>query len=262
MKKLLCCILAFVMVFALTSLVSAKDAIPEIMTPDTVVVYDENCQPIVYPASTYYQQQPATATVAVPDGPYEEDTSGLAEEEAMVAQMKEDAKDLPVYNLGSDLPDPAPGMVVTYGSDGMINHIYPDNTDTVQTRAILPQGTRKPPGTYTYGAANNTITIQTYNQVLGEGRGTVFDDVIGDHDNYLTYGDCATKGSIDNPKWGTTIGIRNLEKDIRKDLTKNDVGSLPNAVIDIWQWSPIYQYFGEYYSPNLSFKSMRYWYKF
>lgn len=109
----------------------------------------------------------------------------------------------------------------------------------------LGQGKRLAPGTYTYGSVvsetksklgytTNTIKI-TDTFVMGTGDLTVFTDKTGDHDNSLKYGDCATKGNYDNPKYGTSIGVRNLVNNIRETFTKNDNGALPNAVLDIWK---------------------------
>lgn len=273
MKKILQLFPIAVLLLFCASGVSAKETIPEILTPDTAIEYDEQCLPVVIDYEEFTESRGSAAGSASLNlnrvtGSHKEDTSGLAKEEAIVAKILEEVKNLPSYDLGYSLPAPQPGMVVVYGSDGLINHIYLNGEEytgsgDIQLSAILPRGTRKPAGTYSYGnlggGRKNVITISS-NQVLGVGRGTVFDDAIGDHDNYLQTGDCATKGEIDNPWYGTVIGVRNLDNDIRKDLYKNDVGGLPNAVIDIWRWD--YQYFGEYYSSTLSFPNMRYWYPF
>lgn len=73
------------------------------------------------------------------------------------------------------------------------------------------------------------------NSVVGTGDVTVFTDKKGDYDNILQKGDCATKGSIDNPLKGTKIKVTNKTNGITYTFTKNDNGSLPNAIIDIWK---------------------------
>lgn len=153
-------------------------------------------------------------------------------------------------------------MKVVYGTDGGINQIImPEGkaSKAVTRAGILRVGTTAAPGTYTWGAHNNKLVI-TETQVTGTGRGTVFKGLIGDHDNYLKAGDVATKGQYDNPNYNQVIGVRNLKNDIRKDMRKNDVGGLPDAIIDIYYWGDQYKNFGEYYSDYLSFPSMRYWY--
>ena len=65
--------------------------------------------------------------------------------------------------------------------------------------------------------------------------GCSFTDRIGDHDNTLVRGDCATRGDTDNPKSGTFIRARNMTNDTVYEFTKNDNGALYNAVLDIWK---------------------------
>ncbi|URJ58309.1 hypothetical protein [Paenibacillus polymyxa] len=109
-------------------------------------------------------------------------------------------------------------------------------TNNVSLQA-LPRGTRKSPGTYTYGAHDNEIKISgTFSgYVRGTGRGTNFTDTYGENSNILDKGDCATKGAIGNPKFGTEIRVRNTDNDIAANFYKADNGSLPDAVIDIWK---------------------------
>ena len=70
---------------------------------------------------------------------------------------------------------------------------------------------------------------------MGTGDFTVFTDTTGDHDNNLKYGDCATKGNYDNPRYGTSIATRNMLNNVASSFIKNDNGALPNAVLDIWK---------------------------
>lgn len=48
-------------------------------------------------------------------------------EEAFMEEIKEEAKCLPVIDLGYDLPKPEPSLVVLYGTDGYINCYYYEN---------------------------------------------------------------------------------------------------------------------------------------
>lgn len=240
------------------SAITSGETIPATMDPNTIIEYDDNCEAQV---TVTVSTASATTSVYVQEP---EDTSGREEEDAKIAAIMEAAKDLPVYTEEYVLPIAESGMRVVYGSDGQINHIY--NAGGVEISATaaytaLTLGTRKAAGTYTWGTSSNKLVI-TSTQVTGTGRGTVFDDTIGESDNNLQSGDCALRGDYDNPYHGTVIDVRNLDNDIYKQLYKRDNGALPNAVIDIWKWSSSYQYFGEYYSSTLSFSSMRYWYSF
>lgn len=161
-------------------------------------------------------------------------------------------------------PDPEIGMKVKYDNWGEIEKVYVlrDNQykEVEQTfiqiskelsdvslvqPCALAQGKRKPIGTYKYGSVvqktkdkvgykTNKIKI-TKNSVIGTGDFTVFTDKIGDHDNVLKKGDCATKGTIDNPKYNKKITVTNKLNNTTATFVKNDNGSLPNAVIDIWK---------------------------
>ena len=175
----------------------------------------------------------------------EVNTFSREEADALVERIHKEAEDLPVYQL--KMEDPVVGMRVTYDNFGNVDEIYLQDTTGEYsniTRA-LSQGTRKAPGVYTYGKVEsnnvgyttNTITIvgTSTGHVLGEGDFTVFTDKIGDHDNTLKRGDCATRGDMDNPQSGTSIRARNMTNDTVYNFTKNDNGALYNAVLDIWK---------------------------
>lgn len=112
------------------------------------------------------------------------------------------------------------------------------------SRAIA-NGKRRAIGTYKYGSVvgktkekvgykTNIIRISE-DSVVGTGDFTCFTDKIGEHDNLLRKGDCATKGSIDNPMTGTIIRTTNMLTGKSANFIKNDNGGLPNAVLDIWK---------------------------
>ena len=221
------------------------------MAPGTVIQFDDNNTPIIT-AKVSFDSTP----ILLPKEWSEEDDKKLADEEAFLESVYKEAEKYPVVELKN--PIPCPGMIVTYGIDGGILNIkYPESSST---KGMLPQGTRKPPGTYKYPANKNTqkITI-TSSAVTGEGRFTVFNDSIGDHGNYLKTGDVATKGEIDNPWYGTKLDTRALNTNVAKVMTKNDCGSLPEAVLDVWKWSGTM--YGYTYSSTLSFPG-RYYYQF
>ncbi|MDO4174055.1 MAG: hypothetical protein Q4D42_04770 [Eubacteriales bacterium] len=193
-------------------------------------------------------------------------TLSLEEEQALLEKVNQEVAGLPVYR--EELPEPVVGMHVMYDNWGEVENVYFENKDgtysvveptlvqvndaqnmadmrSASATRALAQGTRKPAGTYTYGKVvsettskvgytTNTIQISSSN-VFGTGDFTVFTDTIGDHDNTLKYGDCATKGSYDNPRYGTTIATRNMLNNVGSSFIKNDNGGLPNAVLDIWK---------------------------
>ena len=189
------------------------------------------------------------------------------DEEELITEIDQESEGLPVYR--EELPDPAVGMCVVYDNWGEVEEIYMQNKDgtysvaertlipisntaratgekiSVKAYTALPQGSRLAAGTYNYGSVvsetktnvgytTNTIKI-TNSHVLGTGDFTVFTDTTGDHDNSLKYGDCATKGNYDNPRYGTSIATRNVVNNVASSFIKNDNGALPNAVLDIWK---------------------------
>ncbi|MCI5587408.1 MAG: hypothetical protein SOZ95_05350 [Bacilli bacterium] len=158
------------------------------------------------------------------------------------------------------MPNPVCGMRVYYDNWGEVEKVmlptklklsnlgissYALDSNIEINANALPAGKRKAKGTYKYGSVVqntkdkygytcNKISISD-NSVVGTGDFTVFTDKKGDHDNILQKGDCATKGSIDNPLKGTKIKVTNKTNGITYTFTKNDNGSLPNAIIDIWK---------------------------
>ncbi|TRY24404.1 hypothetical protein FOI68_17300 [Brevibacillus sp. LEMMJ03] len=241
-----------------SSLFAANDQvtrIPDRMKAGTIIEFDkDNKMKIIVEGEPLAKKRAIIKKALSP-----EEQKQLEEEEKMVQKIREEAKDLPVYNIEN--PEPQPGMRVIYDGEGYIKEImYPQDVSTYAYNP-LPRGTRKPPGTYTYGNNNNTITITgtTSGSVLGEGRFTNFTDTIGENDNTLKKGDCATKGDIDNPKFGTKLASRNLENDVFAYVYKRDNGALPDAVLDIWKTGV--ELYGLTWSSTLSFKG-RYYYEF
>ncbi|MEK5645923.1 hypothetical protein BK138_34070 [Paenibacillus rhizosphaerae] len=237
-----------------------NSSIPDRMLAGTVIQYDENNNPVYLeegsPLPTEKPKNTVSRRILTP-----EEQAALDKENKMAEEILEEAKSLPVFHI--DNPKPQPGMKVIYDGEGYLKDIiYPEDQTTVGVQSALPQGTRKAPGTYTYGAHNNSIVITgtSTGKVQGTGRGTNFTDTYGDHGNYvLKKGDCATKGEIDNPRYDTLISVRNLDNDYVYSFQKEDNGSLPDAVVDIWKDG--LSYLGLTYSPSVSF-SGRYFYQF
>lgn len=174
----------------------------------------------------------------------------LEEEEKLVAEIEMMSKQYPIYYFDEiQIPNINSGMVASYDGMGYLNKIidangdivpltnncikiaYPENF-SIETNSIVKSNYYDELGTFIWGKDNNTLT-RTEESVLATGWVTWFDDEIGNHDNILTENDCATAMSYDRPPSNTAIHVRNLENNIDAYVYKNDVGSLPNAVLDI-----------------------------
>lgn len=101
---------------------SMINEIPKKMDPGTILTYrlDEKSKLIF---DLEYDKGPSGSEQT---NIYNEaaDIEGRAAEDAYIDTIKESVKDLSVIDLGYDLPAPAPGVVVMYGSDGYINRVY------------------------------------------------------------------------------------------------------------------------------------------
>lgn len=249
--------------------IASSASIPERMMPNCIVTYGDKLEMSIEADSTT-NRLPSNRLTAMAVQDEVPDHKGRAAEDALFAQVKEEAKNLPHIRIKTNLPKPVPGMKVIYGSDGGINHIYyPENAKTVYARSShVGYNKRKAAGTYTFGDHDNTITI-TSNSVTGEGRFTVFRAGVGGSNaqgmgssgKILETGDVATNWNYDNPRHNTAIDARALDTDIKKTVYKNDIGELPDAVLDIYFWGWEYKYFGYMYSDTLSFPG-RYYYSF
>ena len=233
-------------IFASTNL--QKGVIPSEMLPGTIITFNEENIPVI---TNQGSSNLATQNIEITDMNMENpeipnSSISLDEFNKTLEEISLEAKDLPVYFIEDEKPQP--GTIVTYGSDGQINTIENASQDNISTYATAANGT------YVYGSDNNTITI-TSSKVSGVGRFTVFEDTYGDNDNVLVAGDVATKAAYDNPKSGTKITA--TANGIVKTLTKNDNGLLPNAVLDLKNWSG--KMFGYTYSNTLSFDGSYYY---
>lgn len=164
---------------------------------------------------------PAHQTIELPDS--------LKDDEVLKRVVYE-ARNLPIYDLSS-------------------------TRNSIPTTA-LSYGERAPVGVYTKELSSgytNTFIINE-NDVWGIGKMTVFDDKEGDWDSdnqepiTLKEGDAATNKYIDNPYPGTRISV--TSNDETYILRKNDTGSLPISVLDIWKWSGTK--WGKQYSSTLT----------
>lgn len=233
--------------FASASTNSEKGIIPSEMPPGTVITFDDDNNPVITKqgSSTFRINNVEEIDLSKENPQIPNSPISLDEFNKVIEEIKQEAKDLPVYYIESKKPQP--GTVVSYGSDGQINTIE-NELPEISTYSTAANGT------YVYGSYPNTITITT-SKVSGVGRFTVFDSTIGDNSNPLVVGDIATKGQYDNPKSGTVVTA--TANGITKNLTKNDNGTLANAVLDVWKWSGVM--FGYTYSSTLSFAGSYYY---
>lgn len=259
MKKTIVSLMAaFILVLSSFSAAYASsipmEEIPERYTPNTTIEYQKDGSWKVIEKQVTIEENESDEQELV-------SSRDRTNEDLIVKRIEEESEQYPHYQEVRTLPAPVVGMRVYYDPWGEIktikiqNHgqyveVEPQYTivnignpnEEIRAITALPQGTRKPAGTYTYGTVEpnsvgyttNTIKITT-GSVLGTGDFTCFTDTIGDHNNYLQYGDCATKGSYDNPWYGTVIYARNMTNNVGTSFIKNDNGGLPYAVLDIWK---------------------------
>ncbi|MRN53897.1 hypothetical protein [Paenibacillus monticola] len=237
---------------------AVKNQIPTAFVPGAILTYNAEQEPIITYDTSAADHSGDTKGILRSLQAYEEvpDIKGRAAEDEFFKAVAESVKHLPVTDLGFDLPEPSPGTVVIYGSDGHINRVYVDESIAPKQAAVaadvpsstVPYPGRLPGGTYTYGSGQTVII--SAGAVTGDGRFTVF-----------RAGDIATKRQIDNAIHGTPITARALDTDIVKTVYKNDIGSLPDAVMDnyFWGWNNVQ--FGHTYSDTLSFPD-RFYYQF
>ena len=151
----------------------------------------------------------------------------------------------------------SPNSKVEYDAHGFIQNIYylvPGTTDEYQLSS--PVQARKGSGvmaagtSYTYGSYTNYDTGKTQSCKLtrskdgstmtGTGRITYFTGEYGEAGTHkLVAYDCATKMNYDDVKGGTEVTAKNTYANKSKTYKKYDVGSLPNAILDIWSSSSV-----------------------
>lgn len=128
------------------------------------------------------------------------------------------------------LPEVEAGMRVSY--DGLGNPTKAVNEKTGQQYNIEYLGKED-----IKKVANNSIGItpNAAGSTIWKYQGWVtwFTDYIGQQNHVLQDLDCATKQSLEDPPCGTNIKLVDLSNSRTGYLTKWDVGSLPNAVLDI-----------------------------
>lgn len=165
-------------------------------------------------------------------------------------------------------PKPEVGMTVIYGSDGLVTEILDRNGEEVDPSVEVSNIAEEQIMTAStgatkvkiasWGSSNNRLYRKTSSdgtkKIVGYGRATTFSDTYGQRDHKLVKGDVATKKAYDNCKYGITVKVKAKKKGSSQTLTKSmkkcDVGSMPNAIVDIWKTGV--EYWGYTYSSSLS----------
>ena len=247
MKKKKLVTVALITALSLTTIPAFADeqmnSFPLIASPGSKIIYESD-------GSLEYQTYTLSSitTTSAEIKTVKNELIPLTEEEKLVTEVEIEAKQYPTYYFDEpQIPEIEPGMIASYDGMGNLNKIIDRNGNIVPMTntcidVICPQNYTSRSvaratyysqlGTFVWGADNNTLT-RTEDNVLANGWVTWFDDKIGNHNNILTVDDCATAMSYDRPPSNTAIHVRNLENNIDAYVYKNDVGSLPNAVLDI-----------------------------
>lgn len=172
---------------------------------------------------------------------------------------------------------PFEGMTIYYGTDGQLSEIKDENRIDIEgtvglsaDNAVLRvSSTISYPVSWGGKDGTNNILYKDGDDIVGEGRATTYKDEKGQANHTLVKGDVATKKAYDNCKNGITVYLtaHNVEKTgdsangiVYKKLSttstvkmeKWDVGTMDNAIVDVWKSGC--KYWGyEKYEENLSF---------
>jgi hypothetical protein len=108
-------------------LAAMKKQIPTSFEPGSVLTYGADMEPVI----TYDTRASGHAVDAGRRGSSQTqipDDNGRTAEDDFFQAVADSVKDRPVIDFGFDLPEPSPGTVVIYGSDGYINRVYVDKS--------------------------------------------------------------------------------------------------------------------------------------
>lgn len=207
--------LMIAMVLCGVSEVSAEEvSIPNEMQPETIIEYISDTEYVVLQGGESNQEKKIVNNELPETGAY----------------------------IVEKLPKPVKGMKVTYATDGYILDIIAPVNVRVTYEEEIVASLEENPSPYmgeafelyaTWGSYPNKLYKTPYGNVIGTGRATTFSDTIGQANHRLVKGDVATKQAYDNCPTGTVLQVRHNGKFV--NMKKWDVGSMPNAVLDIWK---------------------------
>lgn len=259
MKRTVTFLMAVLMLLVASVSVAATNEtiVPQKMEPDTILIYDENCKPTIVQGGYLSTLNASASTTAFNLRLADVTESASAHEIAQIATENEAAKEqYDAVMRGETIRMAAPkayaGMKVVYDEvTGDINNIYfPDANEPTgysihnvpreymaeQTESVQSTARRSGNVSWTWGRHQNTLTYRPgSDSFLGTGRATYFVGTYGNRNNRLVAYDCATQIDFDYSKKGDkAVQIRNLDTDEVFTYHQADVGSLPDAIIDIW----------------------------
>lgn len=184
----------------------SSETIPASMEPGVVIEYDENNK-------MHIVHKPNLEDFYVEVEDLEQVKSNTAKNNNTL--KLEDNAIVPNFeNEKLFLPKPQPGMRVAYDGQGLPAFI-------------------KVNGEVYYGDNNKQMSAPVIRNQYVYGNITWYDDAIGQEKHKLGPKDCATKKGYDEPDVGTPIIVTKTDDGKTDTLTKWDVGTLPNAILDI-----------------------------
>nr|WP_246246180.1 DUF4850 domain-containing protein [Paenibacillus lemnae] len=110
------------LIVPLTHADSITSEIPVKMDPGTILTYRLNDESMLTYDIKYDEYDAKSQQTDVRQEAA--DLEARKSEDDYIASIKDSVKHLPVVDLGFDLPAPAPGVAVMYGSDGYINRVW------------------------------------------------------------------------------------------------------------------------------------------
>lgn len=253
MKKLIAVLCTFLCLSSVTTLINAEE-LPKSEIQGEVIQYEH------IPS----KMQPYSKIKFIDDNHYVILNGGLVPDEKNYSR--------------NGVPKPKKGMTVIYSSDGFIHDIELDSTlneyavysdvekdsiklslSTLNTKMYEITPFAEVYDGYveiaTWGAHNNTLYEADDGSMymFGIGRATTFNDTWGNHNNRLKKGDIALKISYANCNNNGLVYVTAKKKNggyQKQKMYKNDVGGMPDAIVDIWKTGV--GYWGYTYSSSLS----------
>ncbi|MGZ0052024.1 hypothetical protein [Brevibacillus gelatini] len=262
---------------------SEDNTIPLNMLPGTVLKYDDNLQMVIekgghakFAVSQDSRRLDRPYIVNVPEDATEEEARQIELENKLAIKAFEMSKE--GNYIQAPPPKIYPGMKVVYDEvTGELNNIYyVDENDpsgyslhnepvterelNEQSRQVIQAAT----GDVQWKWGTNNRNVLTYqasdDSFLGTGRATYYTGTTGNRDNKLKNYDCATQKKYDYSKKGDKdITLRNLDTNKTFTFYQADVGTLPDAIIDIWGKSNLQTVAGN--TTATSVPNVRYYHK-
>lgn len=258
-----------------TSVFASEAEVPAEMQPGTVIVYDEDCKPTFlsggYKKITRSQHTPSIDVedylANIPSDATDEEREKIEMENRAISDLFKRIEEGSIEFI-----EPCrvvPGMKVVYDEiSGEINNVYYMDENAPSGYSLHGDGdfdysayaVRTAPPVWGVNYRNALIYQKADDSILGTGRATYFTDPYGNRDNKLKDYDCATEKTYDYSRKGDKpVAIRNLETDKSFTFYQADVGTLPDAVIDIWGLENLHRLAGK--TTVTSVPSVRYYHK-